>query len=249
MARGVTLEELIVDLRAEVGQSTNTAVSRASIDALKTSLRRQQERLWLDFDWPHMRVERDITLEAGERYYDFPDDLDPTRVEKVEVKFGGRWIPVKYGITNELLLVHDSDADIRNDPVQNWDYYNGASGNPETQIHLWPIPANNGNATTKELVLRITGIKTLPALISDSDTCALDSWLLVLYSASEILARLKAPDASAKLEAANLYYHRLKGRQGRTESFKIGEGNSDCDREGGLKLRVAYADQDGNLFS
>lgn len=251
MARGTTLEQLISDLRAEIGQSTNTAVSRASLDSLSATLRRVQSRLWGDFDWPHLRVERDIQMQAGGRYYDFPTDLDLTRVEKVEVKWGGIWQPVNYGITSEDFVVHDSDLGIRNNPVMRWDYYNGAVGAPVNQFEVWPIPANNGTPASKELYLRFTGIRKLRSLIAMSDVADLDDTLIVLYSAAEILARLKMPDASSKLESANIHYSRLKGRQaGRTEPFVIGGCADERPKRRGVgELRVAYADQDGNIFS
>jgi len=248
MARGTTLEELVANLRAEIGQTTNTSVSRASLDMLTTTLRRVQERLWNDFDWPHMRVQRDIQMQAGDRYYDFPTDIDLTRIEKMEIKFGGRWIPVQHGISVEDFAVMDSDLDVRNDPVARWDYYNGESGDTDNQFEVWPIPATNGTEASKEGYVKITGIKRLRPLVAMSDVADLDDWLLILYAASELLARLKTPDAAAKLEAANLYYARIKGRQaGRKEPFKIG---GECEeKESGIRLRVAYADQDGNIFS
>lgn len=249
MARGITLEQLVTDLRAEIGQSTNSAVSRASVDMLKTTLRRVQERLWLDFTWPHLKVTRDVVMQDNERYYDFPDDLDLTRIDKVEVKFAGRWIDVKFGIGKQELDTFDSDLGIKNDPVRAWDYYNGEQGDTSNQFQVWPIPANNGDDDTKELCVRFHGIKTLRSLVSMADVCDLDGWLLVLYSASEILARLKAPDAPAKLEAANLYYARLKDRYGTAEMFTIGGDAMDKDKDNKLRLRVAYADQNGTLFS
>lgn len=250
MARGTTLEQLLSDLRAEIGQATNTSVSRASVDMLTALLERTQERLWNDFDWPHMRVERDVRMEAGDRYYDFPTDIDLTRVERVEVKHGGRWIPVTYGINSSMFEVTDPDLDERMDPVRYWDYYNGTTASPVNQFQVFPIPATNGTVATKELHLRFTGIKNLRSLTAMSDVADLDDQLLILYSASQILARLKSPDAPAKLEEANLHYARLKGRQaGKTQPFKIGGAVDDCSNTSrGFGLRVAYEDADGNLW-
>lgn len=251
MARGTTLEALVNNLRAEIGQSTNTAVSRASLDSLTQTLRRQQARLWTDYDWPFLRVERDIQMQAGGRYYDFPVDLDLTRIEKAEIKWGGIWQPVAYGISSEDFVLHDSDLGIRNNPVMRWDYYNGALNTPVNQFEVWPIPANNGTPASKELHLRFTGIRKLRSLVAMSDTADLDDDLLVLYSAAEILARLKTPDASSKLENANLHYNKLKARgAGQSKPFVIGGCYDEPKgRRGVGELRVAYADQDGNIFS
>ena len=73
MARGVTLGQLITDLRSEIGHSLSPALGKNTRDVLINILQRNQRRLWEDYAWPFLRVEKDVTMAAGQRYYDLPD--------------------------------------------------------------------------------------------------------------------------------------------------------------------------------
>jgi len=247
MARGITLEKLIYNLRSEVGQSTNPAVSRSTRARFVAILNRVQRRLYADFEWPFLNISRDIQMQAGSRYYDFPDDIDMDRVVRIENKWGGTWQRVGNGITNKNLNEYDSDADVRSDPVWRWQYYL-EDGQDEPQFEVWPVPASNGVLSTLEGYVRVHGTQKLSDMVADADTCLLDGDLLVMYAASEILARLKSADAPAKLEGANSLYIKLKGRgTPGTEPFKIGGdtfGIDNCNGRREIELRVAYAGQE-----
>lgn len=245
MPRGVTLEQLIYNLRTEVGMSTNPAVSRSTRSRFISILNRVQRRLYADFDWPFLAISRDIQLEAGARYYDFPADIDIDRAVRFEVKHGGTWQKVGYGITDKHLNEFDSDTDVRQDPVYRWDFYLEDDSN-EPQIHVWPIPATDGVVSTLEGHLRVHGTQSLSEMVDDADVCMIDSDLIVLYAAAEILTKMKSADASAKLENANTLYTKLKGRATPSEPFKIGGDTFGMEKGGRreIELRVAYAGQD-----
>lgn len=244
MARGLTLTQLIYNLRVEIGQSTNPAVSRSTRARFVGLLNRVQRRLYEDFEWPFLGISRDIQMQAGSRYYDFPDDIRMDRSVRVEVKHGGYWQKVGYGIRNKHLNEYDSDNGEKSDPVWRWDYYL-EDGQIIPQLEGWPIPATDGVASTKEGYLRIHGQQKLTEMVDDDDVCLLDADLIVLYTAAEILAKLKSPDADAKLENANSLYTKLKGRATPSEPFKVGGDHFD---EGSgrreIELRVAYAGQE-----
>lgn len=245
MARGLTLEQLIYNLRSEVGQSTNAAVSRSTRARFVTILNRVQRRLYADYDWPFLEIHRDIAMQAGERYYDFPVDIDIDRTVRFEFKWGGTWQKVGYGITDSHLNQYDSDQDVRSDPVWRWGFYL-EPGQSVPQIETWPVPSTNGVPSTLDGYLRVHGIQKLEQMVEDIDTCLIDGDLCVLYSAAEILSKMRAADASAKLESANALYTKLKGRAAPSEPFKIGGDTFDMDGSCGrreIELRVAYAGQ------
>ena len=75
--------------------------------------------------------------------------------------------------------------------------------------------------------VRVSGIKNLSALTGEADTADLDDQLIVLYAASEILARQKQGDAQNKIAQATAHYARLKARMSKTETFVIGGGEPD----------------------
>jgi len=218
MARGTSLGQLIEDLRAEVGHSLQPSLGKATRDVFLNMLQRTQRRLWEDYSWPFLRVRRDITIQAGQRYYNVPDDLVFERIERVETKHGDYWTKLHYGIGAAQYNQHDSDRGVRSSPIRRYDAHEN------NQIEFWPIPANNSDATTGIDSVRVHGIKNLSTFVAESDLADLDDQLIVLYSAFEILARQKQADAQAKLAQAEGHYARLKARMAKTETFVIGGG-------------------------
>jgi hypothetical protein len=215
MARNVTLGELIDDVRAEAGHSLQANLGAAMREVLVKIIQRQQRRLWEDYDWTFLRVDRDVAVQAGQRYYDIPTDLSLERIEKVEFKYGDRWIPMKHGIGREQLDQHDSDKGIRAFPVERWAEYEN------NQVEFWPIPSQNGSLATASDIVRFTGIRKLRPLVQESDRADLDDTLLVLYSAAEILAREKSADAGLKLQMAEKHYARIRARNSKTDTFVL----------------------------
>jgi len=214
MARNVTLGELIDDVRAEAGHSLQSNLGAAMREVLMKIIQRQQRRLWEDFDWTFLRVDRDVPVQAGQRYYDIPLDLTLERLESLQFKYGDRWIPLRHGIGREQLDQHDSDRDIRAYPVERWAEYE------DDQIEVWPMPSQNGTSPRDGLV-RFTGIRRLRPLVAEADRADLDDTLLVLYSAAEILAREKSADASLKLQLAEKHYNRLRARNSKSDTFSL----------------------------
>lgn len=215
MARNVSLGVLIDDLRAEAGHSLQANLGVAMRDVLVKVLRRQQKRLWEVHDWTFLRVERDVAVQAGQRFYNFPADLTLERLEKVEFKYGDRWIPLTYGIGREQYDLHDSDRNVRAFPVERWKEADN------DQVEIWPIPSQNGSVATVTNVVRFTGIRKLRPLVAEADLADLDDTLLVLYSAAEILAREKSSDASVKLQMAEAHLRTLKGRNAKGKTFSL----------------------------
>jgi hypothetical protein len=211
MARGTTLNELLRMVREEAGQSTNAALGVNTAAALKSMIRRQQEVLWLEHTWPHLRVERDITLEAGDRYYNFPADLSTNhRIDSVMVKHDGEWMPLAHGIGAEQYNALDPEDDERQDPVQRWQLYEAE------QVELWPLPASNG------VTVRLSGSRNLRPLVADDDIADLDDILIVMFCAAEIAAKQNQENARPKLQIAQRHLHRLKGENSKIRTFKMG---------------------------
>lgn len=225
MARNVSLGVLIDDLRAEAGHSLQANLGTAMREVLIKVLQRQQRRLWEDYDWTFLRVHRDVAVQAGQRYYNFPADLTLERIEKVEFKYGDRWIPVDYGIERQHYDQYDSDRGVRGFPVERWQEHE------DGQVELWPIPSLNGSLANATDVVRFHGIRKLRPLVAESDLADLDDTLLILFSAAEILAREKSSDASLKLQMAEQHYKRLKGRNAKRDVISLsGEPESRAPR-------------------
>lgn len=218
MARGTSLGTLINDLRSEVGHSLQPSLGKQTRDVLVDRIQRTQRRLWDDYSWSFLRVTRDLSISANQRYYDLPNDMVFERIERAEFKHGDTWSKLHYGIGASQYNSYDSDRGITSYPVERYDSYEN------NQIEIHPIPSVNSTDTTKQGMIRLHGIKNLSSLIAESDTADLDDQLIVLYAAYDILVRQRQPDAQAKLAQAQAHYARLKARLAKTETFVISSG-------------------------
>lgn len=217
MARGTTLEELVTMLRAEVGASLSQAQGQNVNAAFEYNLRQMQEFLYQDFAWPHLRVIRDKTLQAGQRYYSYPEDLSFDRLEGATFRETGTtrsWRKVEYGITDACFNTFDSDL-AGDDPgqrdaiVRRWQTYEN------NQLEVWPVPSENGG------ILRLRGMKALARLTAAQDRADLDDQLIVLFTAAQYLERQKLPNARSKAQLAQALYDRLKGNSQKAGIFPL----------------------------
>lgn len=203
MPRGVTtLEQMVKDLRLETRRSPNTSIGQDEQETLKRLLARTQYWLYWNFDWPHMKVRRDIRLSATQRYYDAPSTMDFERIVTVSANGSGRWEPISRGITMDDYNTYNSDNNEQSDLVQKWDILDTGS---REQIEVWPIPASDGET------LRLEGHRKLGPLVSDNDVCTLDDTLIVLTAAVELLTGEDDKKAERLNQRLNAMYLRMRG--------------------------------------
>ena len=188
MARYKTLGSLLQDYRAEIGASGNAAHNASAREAQVRALQKAQELLWRKHAWPHLRVERRVSLQAGQRYYSAPEDLPVERIETIEVRYGQDWIPLCNGIGRANYSVFDSDLDQRSWPAERWVIYEGE------MFEVWPVPTDDATPDL-EGMLKITGIRALRPFVADDDVADLDDDLIVKFAATRALARQGAKDA------------------------------------------------------
>ena len=218
--RGTTLVKLLDDLRAEARLSLNPAHNAQNRSSQVKALQREQERLWEDFDWPHLRIYPQQPVQAGQRYYETPDNMIIDRIERVEIFLDGLWCKLEPGIDACEYSAWNSDLDARSWPPRKWKF------NEDEDIELWPIPNINADPATMNGMLRITGIRNLNPLVDDTDRADLDDIMLVGFCAAKMLASSGAKDAKLTLDAANARYARLRGRltpRSQYKMFGIGE--------------------------
>lgn len=230
MGRGVSLGELVTQLRIEANLDANPALSINIIDTMKRALRSEQERLYDEFDWPFLKITSDKLMEAGSRYYDIPTDMNLERIQKVDVLYGARWLPVQRGISLDDYNTINSDIDTRMDPVRKWDVRDTGVG---VQVEVWPVPASNGAA------LRFTGIKKLPALIANNDVAVLDDQMIILFVAAEMLVERNQKAASLKLARAKDRKNTLQGRVAKTRTNTLNMNGQGLDPPPQQRILVA----------
>jgi len=215
MARKSTLIKLLTDLRAECRLSPSPAHNKQVRDTQVELLQRTQEWLWSDFSWPHLRVDRQIPVQSGQRYYTPPEDLDIERIEHIKFFDGVSWSFVRNGVGAEEYNCHNSDLDARSYPPRAWRL------SEDDDIELWPIPDRNADVETREGFLQFTGIRKLRPFVHDGDRADLDDRLITLFAAAEILGAAGAKDAEIKMSQANKRYLRLRGQLSKKGSFQM----------------------------
>lgn len=179
MATGKTLLRVLQDTLAEIGMSQQSAMVQDARESLKRMIVNEQEQLIDDYDWlPFKDMEPgrffDITLAAGQRYYDWPDDFDYKTLGGVWTLQGNVWQGVDYGITPAEYSAFNSDDDVRTDPVMRWDFYS------EEQIELWPLPASVGS-------VRLKGRSLADEAVSESAVMVIDHIALSKFAAASYL--------------------------------------------------------------
>ncbi|WP_439392545.1 hypothetical protein ACRQ5Q_24280 [Bradyrhizobium sp. PMVTL-01] len=204
MARGTTLVKLLDQLRAELHTSLNPAHNNQVRDKQVHFLNKTQEWLWEDYNWPHLRERKNYPVQAGQRFYDFGADFDLERIERIEVMTGGRWLELDQGVDSAHYALQNSELDQRADPVRRWRIAE------DEQIELWPIGQTDGDPTTLENYVKVTGIRKLNPLVKDTDRADIDDQLIFLYAASSY-----APDSKEGKMALNRANKRLAKMKGR----------------------------------
>ena len=85
-------------------------------------------------------------------------------------------------------------------------------------IEVWPIPS-------VPQTLELAGVVPINLMENDTDVCVIDDYLLVLFTAGEMLARSGLGDASAKITKAKAHLDALKSSYpNRLETFNLSGG-------------------------
>jgi hypothetical protein len=209
MPVGVTLANLRRDLRAETGQSLNMAQGVQSQATQDNQLDRQQLELWDAYDWPHLAYWVDVPAAQSQSLYSYPQSMPFNQINRIywQAANATKWRELAYGIRafDPLPGTPQTGTPARWGNIASVDT-NGVT-NPVGQLEILPKPSSNGT-------LRFEGSAPCNPLVADTDICVLDSKLIVLFAAAEILATQKVEAAQLKLLKAQTYLRRLRSSQG-----------------------------------
>lgn len=231
MARRKQFAQLINDLRAELSRSTDPAVGVADLPTLKQVLSRNYEAIYQGYDWPHLNKIFDrLPLNAGQRFYDFPEDLDYDDVSQVVVWWNNLPTPIVRGIGFEEYSTYNPEIST-SDPVLKWDV---RYTDTHEQMEVWPVPASSLQA------LQFEGQVKFKPLVNDDDLCRIDDHIVVLASAVELVPAKERQAAQAKLAAAQQRIASVKGRsKAASPSVRMGLGGSNRPVYGKSVVRVS----------
>src|SRR5262245_44273718 len=201
---GTTLLNLRQKLRAEVGQTLNTAQGANAQGQYDMALDRTQKELWEQYEWPHLKYYSTLAAQAGQQLYDYPPEMPFDYIIKIYYLSGTtNWEVMDFGIDLSDYSEYGGEAG-QSWPPQKWGnrpIVSGGVTNPIGKLELWPIPNQNGD-------LRIQGQAPVNPLVADTDKAVLDDTLITLFAAAEILASQKAENAAMKLQKANQFLRR-----------------------------------------
>jgi len=194
-----TLANCVYALRAEAGHSLSTAQGQNAIDVLKYLLKRAQLELWTAYQWPTLMQSGDTQMVAGQFLYGYPVGFDFEAIRKSYTAPANStsWRDLVYGIDETLIKPGGANSQSGDGP-QFW--------RPElNQFRVWPTPVSVNNW------VRFRGMKPLSPFLVDADVSTLDAMSIVLFVASELLARAKAEDAATKLKKAQTHLMAVLG--------------------------------------
>lgn len=219
MPLNVTLLELRRDLRAETGQSLTLSQGVQSQLTQDNQLNRQQLELWDAWTWPHLTRWVDKPYSAGQEIYDYPDDMPLDQIRRIFISEGGNgaWQELRYGIH----AFDTGPTSAPGTPIRWGNQVTVTNGktDPLGKIMLVPTPAGSG-------ILRFEGQAPCNPMVADDDKCVLDSKVIVLFAAAEILAFQKVEAAALKLTKAQNYLRKLLQNNGADKRTNFNMGGS-----------------------
>lgn len=205
MARNNTRDELVEMVLDECRHSTDATRGVDNRNYIIRLVKNYYESLYSEHDWPFARIKKEDAgkdIAAGQRYYDYPAELDLERGYALWVKWGTPWLELKYGIGPEQYSAFDSDTDMRTDPPLRWQIYQ------ENQFEIWPLPA-----TDQTNGLRFEGYRKMTPLTTGGSRCDLDGILVAKFVAARVLARKKTSDGQLVLAEAQQRLATLTNRE------------------------------------
>ena len=232
MARGHTLESVLRSVRLEAKRPADPLMNAGEKERLVHMVNRVQRALYLEHFWPFLTETMAFPLYAGQRFYDLPDVYDPDRLERLYYFEENRYLPLKRGISIQHYNQYDSFADERSDPPHRWDVV--SNGGAE-QVEIWPIPQ------TDNYRLIIRGLRRLKSVVADDDIVDLDSDLIALNCATELLTPSNKDEARVLATRAQSRLDRLKAAaEISSDPVVIASGSKDVSRRD-RPLDIRYA--------
>lgn len=223
MARGTTLADLRVMLRAEIGQTLDTAAATQADNNLNMLLSTKQKWLASSFQWPFLEHRWDLVVPALTRYIALPttantpgnstSQINFEHEVKAEVFFNNLYQDLQYGIGAAEYNIRNPDLQKYNDPIRNWRWATSNTDTSAMQIEVWPVPVTQ--STIRFTAQRVTNTLFDTAsnkATNDARKADLDDLLLVLMVAADILASEGAPAANLKAALARERLSQLRSK-------------------------------------
>lgn len=221
MALRTTLNDIVEMVREEAGLSSNTSRGTDNRANIVRLIKRHYTTLAESYTWPHLEIKREVATKVmadGQRYYDFPANINTDKIESAWFKWGSLWHELDYGIGLDDYNAQDSETGDKSDPAVKWDFY----GDSQFEVH--PVPASASG------IISFVGQKKVETLNSNDSRADIDDILISLYVAAEILAMNKQQTvAEIKAQAAGARLAQLRAGKNDKTRIQVGIGRIDRD--------------------
>jgi hypothetical protein len=205
-----TLAEVRQAVAVRLGFGPQAARSPAMKDVLDELIRRAARELILEAHWVELRIREDIATVDGGSEYDFPDNMEPGRLERiVVVGEDGSENELEAGIRPYEREQFTRGSDPKDLPLR-YELVNGS-------VTILPAPD-----ATRYPTLRIEGYSRPPDPQQNADRIPVDKEALIQWATSLGKAQFNKPDAGVAMAAVREYVKRLRPMQSDGESVQIG---------------------------
>ena len=207
----LTMLQMLRNLRVEIGMDPDVNLQANVIDTHRGIMQRVQRLLYDNEIWPHLRAKWTVEVPANALSIALPETLNPGAIKMVYAK------DTEAAVSRPYRLNHgwDDEEFVAADPTEpGWPicrWQLEASTDFEVDeftrtMTFWPNP-------DRDCEFYIYGDRAISPFTDDAHRSTLDSDLIVLQSAAEILAGKGSPDAPLKASAAEVRKTDLLKRQ------------------------------------
>lgn len=198
-----TLGELRAELLSRIGMASQGAAAGAMVTTVGSFLKRTQEYLYYEFEFPILRKKDDVSSAAGQTLYDWLDNIDPAQIIEVRTLVSGQWLKLTEGIEYQ----HDTVVDSRSWP-RRYDRF--------AQLEIFPEPDGI-------YPLRIEHYERLGQFTQDGDRCTLDDNLLFNFTLGLMKQHYGHDDAATYLDMAERRRKKLQHKAIGNKRFVVGQ--------------------------
>lgn len=228
MRLGVSLGNLIDDVRAELGLSGDPGHGVGDQTRIRRAINRAYEEVYRRREWPMLsRTFPRVAMQAGQRFYDPPTNLKIEDIQEQRVWWNDQPYPLERGIGVAEYAMFDPES--RSDPVLKFDVRYHDTPSNKAMIEVWPTPAS------AQCELEFVGAYNKAHLVEDSDVCLVDAECVILFAAA-----FAAPSAEkdARMLAAEKALIEVAARSPDLTRIRMGLGSVNKTPIGRAVVRV-----------
>jgi hypothetical protein len=184
-----TLGQLRAELQTRIGFGMSGQAGIVNAPIMDSFLQDAQDQLYVVCDWRELCAVQERLTGAAQQFYDYPEDCNVERVNRIAVWNGARWQDLVEGISLDQRSYNVGDRPMRYER--------------RDQIELWPVPQG-------QYQMRFEYVRTLLPFTESSHRCSLPDRDVFLVALSNAKAHYRQPDADRYQKQADALLVRLR---------------------------------------